>query len=162
MLQDFMGMSHVSNQGPKTNSRKKMVQLWMESEKKHWGERNFETNRTYHPLWSLHASLFQSAQCSAPIHCLLCTTSHQAALVALSLMDAFGWWILMNLSNTNDMSSAPKMIHVQNELCPDVQYYMKVTKSVIHLIPQHYSSFGSSYQKRCSMWSMKRSFASVS
>lgn len=103
--------------------------------KKHWGERNFETNRTYHPLWSLHVSLFQSAQCSAPIHCLLCTTSHQAALVALSLskhhrftkthvMDAFRCWIFINLSNTNDMSSAPKIIHVQNELCPDVQYYI--------------------------------------
>lgn len=52
-------------------------------------------------------------------------------------MDAFGWWILMNLSNTNDMSSAPKIIHVQND-----QFYMKVTNSVIHLIPEHYLLLG--------------------
>ena len=57
MLREFMGISHVSNQGPQQIPVKKMVNCeW--NLKKHWGERNFETNRTYNPFLRLHASLF--------------------------------------------------------------------------------------------------------
>ena len=78
-------------------------------------------------------------------------------------MDAFRCWIFINLSNTNDMSSAPKIIHVQNEFCPNVQYYMKVTKSAIHLNPSALLFFWVKLSETwLYMWSMKRSFASLS